>query len=114
MDARLRTLKQLDVGTDIVLGVNSKDEILYRRNITDEHPTGSDWVTLDGRLKYVTVSPHGAIWGVSPDDLELTICQTKSPSLGRRVGLLLNRVVSVMKLTYVRHTDMNISDADLV
>ncbi|XP_025104985.1 lectin L6-like isoform X1 [Pomacea canaliculata] len=58
-------LKQLDVGRDIVVGVNSKNEILYRKDISDENPTGSDWVQLDGCLKHVTVSPYGAIWGVN-------------------------------------------------
>ncbi|PVD26560.1 hypothetical protein C0Q70_14237 [Pomacea canaliculata] len=61
-------LKQLDVGTDIVVGVNHKDEIFYRKNITGEHPTGSDWVKLNGHLKHVTVSPHGAIWGVKHEN----------------------------------------------
>ncbi|PVD26561.1 hypothetical protein C0Q70_14238 [Pomacea canaliculata] len=65
----LGRLRQLDVGTDIVVGVSSIDEIFYRKNITGEHPTGSGWVTLDGRLKQVTVSPNGTIWGVSHDNL---------------------------------------------
>ncbi|PVD26568.1 hypothetical protein C0Q70_14245 [Pomacea canaliculata] len=62
-------LKQLDVGRNIVVGVNSENEILYRKDIKGQNPTGLDWVQLDGRLKHVTVSPNGAIWGISPDNL---------------------------------------------
>lgn len=58
-------LKQLDVGEDIVIGVNNNDEIFYRTGITYEQPTGSNWAKLEGSLKHVTVSPRGAIWGVN-------------------------------------------------
>lgn len=61
-------LKQVDVGKDIVVGVNNNDEIFYRYGVTNNLPSGTSWVKLSGALKHVTVSPRGSIWGVNSAD----------------------------------------------
>lgn len=58
-------LKQLDVGTDCVFGVNDHDEIYYRSGISSGNPAGTSWVQLPGSLKHISVSPSGAVWGVN-------------------------------------------------
>ncbi|XP_025104666.1 lectin L6-like [Pomacea canaliculata] len=61
------SLEDIDVGTDIVVGLNSLYAPFYRKNITRENPTGTSWVQLDGHFKYLTATPHGAIWGLDED-----------------------------------------------
>lgn len=59
------SLKQLDVGTNAVIGVNSNNQIWYRTGLSSSQQAGTAWTQVDGSLKHVSLSPRGAIWGVN-------------------------------------------------
>ena len=41
----------------------------YRSSSRYNSPLGTEWVRVAGRLKQVTVSPKGSVWGVGPSDV---------------------------------------------
>ena len=47
-----------------VWGVNKKDNIFTRAGVSRRNPIGTRWVTVRGRLNYVTVGCTG-VYGVS-------------------------------------------------
>ena len=58
-------LVQLDVGTDVVLGVN-RINYIYRRNaITAGRPDGQSWTHLGEGYTWISVSPGGSVWAVN-------------------------------------------------
>ena len=62
-------LKYVSSGSDVVWGVNSKNEIQYRAGITHTNPIGTSWIQVPGSLKQVEA--HGyksGIWGVNAQD----------------------------------------------
>ena len=58
-------LVQLDVGTDVVLGVNRINRIYRRNAITTGRPDGQYWTHLSEGYTWVSVSPGGSVWAVS-------------------------------------------------
>ena len=48
-------LKWIAVGHDIVIGVNSADDIYYRVGINRDKPVGTKWVRISGKLAQVDV-----------------------------------------------------------
>jgi hypothetical protein len=55
------SITQIDCGADgtDVWAVTSSQTVWYRTGVTTSHPTGDDWVQIDGALKWVAVSDHG-------------------------------------------------------
>jgi len=52
---------QYDLGTSVVWGINTADQVFYRRGIPGE------WRQIPGSLRMLKVQPNGRVWGISPN-----------------------------------------------
>ncbi len=59
------SLIQVSVGNNLVIGVNTANEIWCRTDVNPANPADNRWTRLEGALKWVSVSNNGVIWGVN-------------------------------------------------
>lgn len=50
-----------------VWGVNSNDEIFYRKGLSEFNHKGTEWVKIEGLLKHISVGYYG-LYGVNMND----------------------------------------------
>ena len=53
-------------GYGVVWGINSAQQVLFREGVSLDNVTGSNWVTVEGSLKQISVDTvNNAVWGVT-------------------------------------------------
>ncbi|XP_064596781.1 tectonin beta-propeller repeat-containing protein 1-like [Liolophura sinensis] len=58
----VQPLRNIDVGTFTVWGVNSDGTVFIRVGIDAYNPIGCDWVEVPRKMKQVSISPKGHVW----------------------------------------------------
>jgi len=61
-------MRQVSVGSQVVWGVNTADEVFVRIGLTSEEPKGKEWTKIDGSMKTISVGPNGVCWAVDKND----------------------------------------------
>lgn len=59
-----KKLKQLDVGANIIWGVDEQRKVSVLRDFQVDNIQSAQWVEVDGRMKHISVSASGTVWGV--------------------------------------------------
>ena len=57
-------LKWISSGENIVVGVNSNNDIFNRQGISQSNPFGTDWVQISGQLVNIDIFQNG-LYGTS-------------------------------------------------
>ncbi|XP_023329325.1 tectonin beta-propeller repeat-containing protein 1 [Eurytemora carolleeae] len=61
-------MRQISVGSQVVWGVNTADEVFVRVGLSADEPRGKEWTKIDGNMKTVSVGPNGVCWAVDKKD----------------------------------------------
>ena len=74
-------LKWISSGSNIVVGVNSNNDIFYRKGMSAGRPTGTGWVRVPGKLMQIEVYGNEVV-GTNPGHVIFRAPVTGVSSLG--------------------------------
>ena len=100
-------LKWIASGTDVVVGVNSDDDIFYREGITSDNPTGTKWHKVEGKLMNIDIE-EGEVVGTNSANNIFRFLHVHSPQSSSKVFTFLVNAVQQSAVKILKQSSSHV------